>query len=326
MLIKKVRTKPINLIKMELLLERIIENHTKKPMIERDIAKTNAGFKGEMSLDYHLTDLLEGSFQIFHDLRLPKNKDKNLYFQIDTLIVHSQFCALIEVKNLIGNLYFDHQYDQIIRTRDGIDETFSDPINQVELQKEHFSDWLSINKIPNIPLHTFVVITNPKSYIRISPKYGKKSNKIIRGNDLSKKVKGYVDMNKGTVLLKKELKKLASLLNKQHTQYNPNILKRYDINPDEIITGVSCPKCKRMPMIRIKRSWLCSYCANHSNKAHIKAVQDYALLFSPYAKNKDLRKFLHIESQSAIKKLLYSMNLKPTGSRKSAIYTLPLPK
>lgn len=155
---------------MGVLLERIIENHTKKQLIERDFAKYNAGFKGELSLDYHLSELIEEDFHIFHDLRLPRDHDKQLYFQIDTLIVHSQFCVLIEVKNLIGNLYFDHQYDQIIRTRDGIDETFSDPINQVELQKDHFANWLILNKFPEIPLHTLVVITNPKSYIRISPK------------------------------------------------------------------------------------------------------------------------------------------------------------
>jgi ribosomal protein L37AE/L43A len=311
---------------MDVLIKRITENHFKKQLIERDFAKINAGFKGEVSLDYHLTDLLGGDYQIFHDLRLPKYKDKDLYFQIDTLVVHSQFCVLIEVKNLIGNLYFDHQYDQIIRTRDGIDETFSDPINQVELHKDHFENWLKINKISIVPIHTLVVITNPKSYIRISPKYGKKSNKIIRGNDLSKMVKGYVCINKESILLKKELKKLSSLLIKQHTHYNPNILKQYDINQSEIITGVSCPNCKKIPMIRIKRSWLCSFCAYKSNKAHLKALQDYALLFSTHAKNKDIRNFLHIESQSTTNKLLHSMNLKPTGSRKAAIYKLPLPK
>lgn len=107
-----------------MLLERIDQNHRQKQLIERDFRKYQAGYKGELTLDYFLSDLKEEEYHIFHDLRLPKNEEKQLFFQLDTLVVHSQFCVIIEVKNLIGNLYFDHQYDQIIRTREGVDETF----------------------------------------------------------------------------------------------------------------------------------------------------------------------------------------------------------
>lgn len=122
------------------------------------------------------------------------------------------------------------------------------------------------------------------------------------------------------------MKRLALHLNKQHSQLNADILKNYNIDQTELITGVACPCCNRLPMVRVKRSWFCSFCSEKSTHAHVKALQDYALLFSPYVKNKDIREFLHIDSQTAVKKLLYSMDLKPNGSRKSAIYTLPLPK
>jgi hypothetical protein len=325
-LIAKKRTKPLKLMKLEVLNERIVQNHSKMQFIESDFAKYNAGFKGEMSLDFYLKDLNEDDYHIFHDLRLPQSSNEQFYFQIDTLIVHSQFCVLIEVKNLIGNLYFDHQFDQIIRTRDGVDETFSDPINQVELQKVQFAKWLRLNKFPEIPLHTLVAITNPKSYIRISPKYGKKSQKIIRGNTLVNKIYGYVSTQQENVLLKKDLKRLTKYLIREDTPHNPDILKNYNIKREEILTGVFCPKCNTPPMIRIKRTWVCLNCSEESNDAHEKALQDYALLFNPQVKNRDIRDFLNIESRSSVKKLLHSMNLKPIGSRKAAIYTLPLPK
>ncbi|WP_130295511.1 nuclease-related domain-containing protein [Fictibacillus sp. BK138] len=273
----KKRTKPLKLMKLEVLNGRIVQNHSKIHLIGSDFAKYQAGFKGEMSLDFYLKDLNEDEYHIFHDLRLPQSSNEQFYFQIDTLIVHSQFCILIEVKNLIGNLYFDHQFDQMIRTRDGVDETFSDPINQVELQKAQFAKWLKLNKFPEIPLHSLVAITNPKSYIRISPKYGKKSQKIIRGNTLVNKINGYVSSEQESVLLKKDLKRLTKYLIREDTPQNPDILRNYSIQREEIVTGVFCPKCKKPPMIRLKRTWLCLNCSGKSSNAHEKALQDYAL-------------------------------------------------
>jgi hypothetical protein len=70
-LIKKQRTKPLKLLKIELILSRLLPNHNKRNDLDNEFAKLNAGFKGEESLDYYLADLKGGSFSIFHDLRLP---------------------------------------------------------------------------------------------------------------------------------------------------------------------------------------------------------------------------------------------------------------
>ncbi|MFG6495849.1 nuclease-related domain-containing protein [Fictibacillus sp. UD] len=325
-MIKKARTKPLKLLKYEVLMERIIPNHTQKQLIESSHRKYLAGYKGELTLDYFLSELSEDDYHIYHDLRIPRNDNNQLYFQLDALIIHSKFCIIIEVKNLIGNLYFDHQYDQIVRSREGIDETFADPVNQVEIQKNHFSNWLLRHKFPVIPIHTLVVITNPKSYIRISPKYGKNAQKIIRGRTLSNKIKEFGNIENEVIFQKRDMKKLSSLLLKEHTQHNPDILKMYNIHRDEILSGVFCPNCIQVALIRIKRNWLCTRCSKTYMYAHKKAIIDYALLFSPVVKNKDIRSFLHMKSQSSVKKLLYSMKLKPTGLRKAATYTIPLPK
>ncbi|MED1864080.1 nuclease-related domain-containing protein [Fictibacillus nanhaiensis] len=325
-MIKKTRTKPLKLLKFEALLERILPSHNQKQLIESSYRKYLAGFRGELSLDYFLSELPHDDYHIFHDLRIPRNDNSQLYFQLDAVIIHSKFCIIIEVKNLIGNLYFDHQYDQIVRTREGIDETFPDPVNQVEIQKNHFSNWLLRHKFPRIPIHTLVVITNPKSYIRISPKYGKNAKKIIRGRTLPNKIKEIEKLESEVILQKRDLKRISSMLLKVHTSHNPDILKLFNIHRNEILTGVFCPNCTQVALIRIKRNWLCASCSNTCLNAHKKAIIDYALLFSPVVKNKDLRSFLHMESQSSVKKLLYSMKLKPTGERKAATYTIPLPK
>lgn len=325
-MIKKTRTKPLKLLKFEVLLERILPNHTQKQLIETNYRKYLAGFRGELTLDYYLSELLKDNYHIFHDLRIPRYDNNQLCFQLDALILHPRFCIIIEVKNLIGNLYFDHQYDQIVRTREGIDETFPDPVNQVEIQKKHLFNWLYRHKFPLIPIHTLVVITNPKSYIRISPKYGLNAQKIIRGRTLPNKIKEIEMLESEVILQNRDMKRISSLLLKEHTSHNPDILKLFSIHRNEILTGVLCPNCTQIVLIRINRNWLCTRCSKTYMNAHKKAIIDYALLFSPVVKNKDLRSFLHMQSQSSVKKILYSMKLKPNGERKAATYTIPLPK
>ena len=220
-MIKKTRTKPLKLLKFEVLLERILPNHTQKQLIETNYRKYLAGFRGELTLD---------------------------------------------------------------------------------LQKKHLFNWLYRHKFPLIPIHTLVVITNPKSYIRISPKYGLNAQKIIRGRTLPNKIKEIEKLESEVILQKRDIKRISSLLLKEHTSHNPDILKLFSIHRNEILTGVLCPNCTQIVLIRINRNWLCTRCSKTYMDAHKKAIIDYALLFSPVVKNKDLRSFLHMQSQSSVKK------------------------
>jgi hypothetical protein len=325
-LIVKERTKPLILFKLDSLLERIPSNSFKKANIQSDRAKFNAGFNGEKSLDYHLADMSDENHYIFHDLRLPRDKLQKLYFQIDSLIITPKYCLLIEVKNLIGNLYFDHQFNQVIRTRNGIEEAFPDPIIQVEFQAACFKDWLASHKILNIPIFYLVVVTNIHSVIRSSPNYKTSLNKIVRGKDLIRAIHKLNTINKNRCFSQKDIKKLSKLLIKNNKQSDINVLKQYDIRTEELTTGVICPYCGTLPMKRVMRNWICLSCSQKNAYAHIKAINDYALLLNTEAKNADLRNFLHVQSATSMYKLLRAMDLKSTGSRKAATYTLPLPK
>ncbi len=308
---------------MDAILQRLVHNHLKHGELQIEFARHSAGYRGEVALDYFLYDLDENSYLIFHDLRLPRDKEKKYYFQIDCLILHSSFGVLLEVKNLSGDLYFDHHFDQMKRTKNGVAETFPDPVNQVQQQKIYLESWLKRNQLPKIPLYSLVVLTNPKSFITLSPHYGKKAVHIIRAKSLANKIQEFSTLHQ-EILTKKDLSKLATKLFKQHDKLNPDLLRTYNIKETDIITGVFCPSCNHVPMQRERSTWVCTKCNVKSKDAHIRAIQNYALIFDQPVKNKTLRRFLHIDSTTCMKNLLKSMKLPPSGPTNSATYQLPI--
>ena len=72
-----------------------------------------AGYRGEQSASSILEVLPENEYFIFHDIRL---QGKPHPFQMDLLILSSSFFLILEVKNMAGELYFDDDFKQIIRT------------------------------------------------------------------------------------------------------------------------------------------------------------------------------------------------------------------
>ena len=114
-MIEKERTYPIRLLMYEALMERILPNHPKIPLIEQDYKAWRAGYKGELQTDYRLSFLPEKGFHIFRDLRL---QDEKWHFQIDTLILTLRYILLIETKAYSGTLFFDKHSEQMIQTKE----------------------------------------------------------------------------------------------------------------------------------------------------------------------------------------------------------------
>jgi hypothetical protein len=69
-MIKKPREIPLTIRKLEALLRRTEDKNEKRPLIQQDYAKRLAGYKGERSMNYHLSVLDSKKYHIFHDLRL----------------------------------------------------------------------------------------------------------------------------------------------------------------------------------------------------------------------------------------------------------------
>ncbi len=147
-MIIKPRTVPLALQQYQALERRLPANHPKMPLIQENLRKRLAGYKGECALDYPLSFLPEKKYSILHDVRLQANGH---FFQIDTILLSEMFIVLIDAKNMAGKLYFDPRFHQLIQTLDGEEKAYSDPLIQARRHKELFTQWLAKNKLPSAP-------------------------------------------------------------------------------------------------------------------------------------------------------------------------------
>ena len=177
-MILKERKIPLLILKTEALLRRLPAHHPKIPIINEELNKRLAGYKGEASLDFPLDFLDSKEYIILHDLRLP---DSDRFFQIDTLILTKKFALILEVKNITGILHFDTVYNQLIRIKNGKEQVFPCPLIQVNRQASQLRRWFNANVSKEAhmkALHDYslllgAVITNRelRNFLHISSSY-----------------------------------------------------------------------------------------------------------------------------------------------------------
>ncbi|MGM7721478.1 nuclease-related domain-containing protein [Metabacillus sp. Hm71] len=318
MIIKK-RAIPLSVQKMQALLRRIPPNHPKHLIIKENLSKRLSGYKGETYLDYPLSFLSEKDTYILHDLRL---KDSANYFQLDSLIITPNYMLILEVKHIVGTIYFDQVFHQLIRTLDGNETVLENPMIQISRQEMQLEKWLQNNRFPKVPILSLVVFSHPKALLRTSPKDQELGHKIIHRHLLPTKFLQFEKEYPEECLTKKEIKKMIKCIRDQDTPFDQPILEQYEIHYDELQKGILCPSCGHCPMVRDYGKWCCKKCNNQGKDLHIEALRDYYFLFGPEITNKKARDFLQISSPYLASRLLHSMNMKNIGVTKDKIYYL----
>jgi hypothetical protein len=128
-MIVKIRTLPLPIEKLQALICRAPPIHRKIPIMNGNLTKRLSGCKGETYLDYPLSFLSEKDYYILH------LHDSTHYFQLDSFVISTNFMIIPEVKNIAGEIYFDPIFHQLIRTLDGKETVFEDPIVQISHQE-----------------------------------------------------------------------------------------------------------------------------------------------------------------------------------------------
>lgn len=321
-MIVKERNPPRILQQIRALKSRISSHHPQFTEICRNETRRSSGFKGEESLDYFFTDLAtEKDYFIFHDLRLSLN---NTFFQMCTLIMTRCFLLIIEVKNMAGTLYFDPVFKQLIRTLNGREEGFFDPIAQVERQKMQLTRWMNLHQLPPIPIEFMVVISNPSTIIRTEPGNSAVPQRVAHIHQVPERIQTIRSTYSEEKMTLAEQKRISHYLIKYHTPSDINILKMYQITEADLIAGVHCPSCRAIPMQRTNGTWHCPSCGCKSKNAHVQALHDYFLLICPAITNEEFRKWTYLKSSKTAYELLQKMNLPVSGNNRRRLYHQPI--
>ncbi|MFC7785780.1 nuclease-related domain-containing protein [Rossellomorea sp. GCM10028870] len=318
-MIEKERIIPRIILILQALLRRLPLNHPKLLLISEELGKRMAGFKGEKALDYTLSFLDPKKYYILHDLRLPC---KDSFFQIDTLLITTKFILNIEVKYLAGTAYFDPIFNQLIQTKDGFESALPDPTIQIKRQESQLLKWLKENGLPSIPVFSCVVMGNDRTIIKTSPDNKTLQKIVIHRSSLLDKVRYIENSLRKEKAAPKEIKKIIRSLKRQHEEPDFSVLERFNITEGELLKGVICEECNYRPLARKHGKWFCMNCKNEKINAHIQALKDYELLIGPKINNAELRNFLKINSSHVAKRLLQSLNLPTTGTKKGTQYIL----
>ncbi|MCM3718549.1 nuclease-related domain-containing protein [Fictibacillus phosphorivorans] len=318
MIMKERKTPQVVLI-LEMLLNRLHPQYPRRHEMEEELKRCLSGHKGEQSLDFYLNDLPQKDYLIFHNLRILQN---NSYFEMDILILTQKYFLIIEVKNFSGTLFFDQDLYQLIRTINGLEETFADPISQVKRQFYCLRDWLKEHQYTNIPIESIVIVSNPQTQIKVSPGRSDIYKWVTHKTHLPERIRSYELKHKAERLSMKDLRKLSKLLLKKHTSPTPNILQKYQISIEDIIQGVACPKCSVIPMKRVKSKWVCTSCSLESKRAHVQALREYSLLISSTITNSQGRNFLKVSCRNTVRNLLLDLNISTSGRLRHTRYHL----
>ncbi|MEO2075169.1 MAG: nuclease-related domain-containing protein [Bacillus sp. (in: firmicutes)] len=318
-MILKERPVPIQILQREALLRRLDKSFYRYKEIEKDLIHWKAGYAGEKNTDYYLSYLPEEQFGIINDLRL---KNQNT-FQMDTVLFSLMFGLILEIKNIAGTLFFDQHTNSVTRIYKDIEEGIANPLIQARRHRIQLLQWMIKHKLPPIPLEYLVVISRNSTILKTNPGNEHIFNNIIYAECLEEKINQLAARYQTAVLKNKSYNKLTQLLLTEHIPFYPEILKMYGIGPTEIVPGVQCPTCKRIPILRVSAAWYCPSCETYSKDAHFPAVRDYFLLQNEKMTIKQFQEFLLIDKRGAAKALLHSLQLQVTGSGRTTQYYLP---
>ncbi|TFB24481.1 hypothetical protein E3U55_03005 [Filobacillus milosensis] len=305
---------PLNLLSAISIYLRLSELYPNLQSVYNEILTYYSGYKGELALDYYLKFIDQKSRSILHSLRLPFI---NTFYQIDTLLLSANFFLMIEVKNLTGHIRFNHEKGRMYQQTEFEEKSYQDPLLQSNTHLHQFKSFLHNRGLGHVPVESLIVFVNQNA--RLSDD---RDDSIIYGFQLMQKFEEILKKYPNSTISQTAIKQLQSALIKLNTPLHSNMLKQLGIMPNELLYGVICPTCMKLPMQRPFGTWLCPHCKNSDPKAHMRAFIEYTLLFSQFITNRQARKLLRLDSPDIIQKLFKKANFPHQGENRHRKYEL----
>jgi Nuclease-related domain len=321
-MIEKPLTLPIRVIKLRVLKGRVHTDNPKWLKIEQEYKNRLQGYEGEKSMEFYLNQLSQKKYDIFHDIRL---FDGKYYFQMDFLLLCRAFGVVLQVKHRGGEITFERDFNQTTIKRNGKKSRINNPVLQARQQAIKLKKWLKDHNCPEMPILHLFINSKEETVIITNPGNEQVNRYICNSESFLEKIEQIANYYKSDNIDTKDLRKMKRLLLTNHIPDNPDILKQFNLTPNDILTGVRCPECSFLSMNYQYGTWCCPGCKTKSKTAHVQAINEYFLLIKPSITNAELRQFLHIDSPKIIHKLLTSMKLPSTGKFRDRVYHLKIP-
>ena len=301
-----------------IMLERAVPEKLRKlqcairrgfPQLEEDLLKIEAGYVGERYVDLRWQDMnLQIKHALFHDYSIQLD---DFSYQMDTVFVCQHFILILEIKNIVGEIYVDNEKHQFIRIKsDGTKEGFRNPVDQV---KRHVRVLRQLIENP-IPIEYAVVFSNSKAIIEKTPR----NEPIFHVSGLETYVRRLI--SKYSVHLNHT--EFDRVLERFKKHYSP-LAFQFQIDKNKMIKGVLCSQCNyKRKMYFQHGKFECTNCRYRSNLPLREALFDYYILVGEWITNKEFRDFVGIDSSDAAKRLLQSLNVTCQGTNKGRRYKI----
>lgn len=316
-MIMKKRSIPLVILILQALLRRLPKKHPKRTLVMEELSKRERGYQSEEFIDNFFDRVFDKKYMIFHDLNL---SDGAANHQIDTLLVSSELILIIDVKNMTGTLVFDLENEQFYQINEDKEIGYPDPITQAQRHQYFIKKLLAQYNFPPEPIDYLIVNTNSSAIHKFTIDDPEIKKRVCRFHNFLKKEQCIERMYTNKILTLNELERLGGLLLKLNTPPTSSIFKKFSIQKTDLLTGVQCPNCNYLPMVRQKKSWFCPVCKTYSKKAHALALLDYFLLFDSKITNSQFRLFAHLASADTSGRILRSANLSFYGTNKGRVY------
>lgn len=246
--IKAPHNVPPHVLMLQALYHRLPQSHDQFAYIEKKVQNELAGLYGESRLLYPLSKF-----------PIPKVSMPNIrlfidssYFQIDHLILTSKFLLILESKYYSADLTFDQVAHQVVQRIDEEYRVYDDPVLQVEEQAYQLSNWFNANGFPELPIESFVVMTNPRTRLRIDATNNHHAEKVVSLQRLPSLFRELNAKYEKNIISPRILSELSQKLIQQHKPYLPNILEKNRVSENELLRGVYCLQCGKLGMKRFR--------------------------------------------------------------------------
>jgi hypothetical protein len=286
------------------LLTHLSKNSTQYTNLKTDLNNHLLGHIGEKKLDYYLDFLPDIGTYILHGLRL---NGPNYAFQVDTLFLTPFFCLVTEIKNLGGTLFFDKYSKQCFQTVNNIKKGINNSLTQASRQATQLRKKFHMLGIYHLPIEYVVVICSSSTKIETNPGNEKLFDFVFHMEHIVDRFQTLLSKYKIKGITDKKLEKIGTHLALEHSPRIPNLINKYNIDSDDLKTGIQCLSCLS-PMIWLKGTWYCMTCKAASKNAHEIGILHFLLNLNPTITNKELREFLGIHSRSTSYQMLNSIN------------------